>query len=73
VPSAPDELTVAIGETVRVIEVFDDEWALVENSSGKRGFIPQLSFGADELARMSTPDMTRRSSRSISVETGSIA
>jgi len=52
VPTLPDELAVTIGDSVKVIKVFDDGWALVEKMPGagevavmsegkaKRGLIP---------------------------------
>ncbi|KAI6109629.1 hypothetical protein EDD17DRAFT_1450157, partial [Pisolithus thermaeus] len=41
VPSLPDELSITTGELVRVVDRFDDGWALCENGRGERGMIPQ--------------------------------
>jgi hypothetical protein len=42
VPSLPDELSIANGETVRVLSVYDDGWALCEKmNSGDKGVVPQ--------------------------------
>jgi hypothetical protein len=42
VPSLPDELSIANGETVRVLSVYDDGWALCEKmNGGDKGVVPQ--------------------------------
>lgn len=41
VPTLPDELSITTGELVRVVDRFDDGWALCENGRGERGMIPQ--------------------------------
>lgn len=42
VPSLPDELSIAVGDQVRVLSVYDDGWALCEKSAGgDRGVVPQ--------------------------------
>ncbi|KAI8928332.1 hypothetical protein BC831DRAFT_448851 [Entophlyctis helioformis] len=40
-PTAADELAVAVGETVQIIEAFTDGWCLVERvTTGARGYVP---------------------------------
>ncbi|KIM62023.1 hypothetical protein SCLCIDRAFT_120249, partial [Scleroderma citrinum Foug A] len=41
VPTLPDELSISTGERVRVINRFDDGWALCENGGGEQGMVPQ--------------------------------
>jgi hypothetical protein len=46
-PQLQDELPVSIGDTVRILQSFDDGWALVEqigSPNGERGFIPLECF-----------------------------
>lgn len=40
----PDELSIVAGETLRVIEAYDDDWCLAERVGRKkgRGIIPQM-------------------------------
>jgi len=40
IPSLPDELSVNVGETVRVVKAFDDGWALCSNARGEQGVVP---------------------------------
>ena len=40
IPSLPDELSISVGETVRVIKAFDDGWALCSNVRGEQGVVP---------------------------------
>ncbi|KAG6335481.1 hypothetical protein ID866_3609 [Astraeus odoratus] len=41
VPTLPDELSISTGEYVRVLNRFDDGWALCEKSGGEQGMVPQ--------------------------------
>ncbi|KAF9023507.1 hypothetical protein BDZ89DRAFT_1162717 [Hymenopellis radicata] len=40
IPSLPDELSISMGETVRILQEFDDGWALCANGGGERGMVP---------------------------------
>ncbi|KAH7889511.1 hypothetical protein F5I97DRAFT_1801262 [Phlebopus sp. FC_14] len=41
VPNLPDELSITMGERVRINAQYDDGWALCENSRGEQGMVPQ--------------------------------
>ena len=53
IPSLPDELTISIGETLRVLTGYEDGWSLCMNSRGKQGMVPneclEKSFSSMEL------------------------
>jgi len=40
IPSLPDELTVSIGETLRVLTGYEDGWSLCMDCRGKQGMVP---------------------------------
>ena len=40
IPSLPDELTISIGETLRVLAGYEDGWSLCMNFRGKQGMVP---------------------------------
>ena len=40
IPSLPDELSISNGEVVKVLQEFDDGWALCVNSRGLQGMVP---------------------------------
>jgi len=40
IPSMPDELTVSLGETLRLLTKYDDGWAMCMKSSGEEGMVP---------------------------------
>jgi len=40
IPSLPDELTVSIGESLRVLAGYEDGWSLCMNFLGKQGMVP---------------------------------
>lgn len=40
IPSLPDELTVCIGETLRVLAGYEDGWSLCMDCRGKQGMVP---------------------------------
>ncbi|KAI0820239.1 hypothetical protein BC628DRAFT_1330937 [Trametes gibbosa] len=45
IPSLADELTIKVGETLRMLEEYEDEWCLVEglgNRSNERGVVPRF-------------------------------
>ncbi|KAI9068587.1 hypothetical protein FKP32DRAFT_1561393 [Trametes sanguinea] len=45
IPSLADELTIKVGETLRMLEEYEDEWCLVErlgSRSGERGVVPRF-------------------------------
>lgn len=44
IPSLPDELPISSGETLRVVEVFDDGWAECMNRNGEVGMVPLECF-----------------------------
>jgi hypothetical protein len=49
-PSLPDELHIQQGETIEIVNAFDDGWALCLNSHGEKGVVPLecLSRGANK-------------------------
>lgn len=51
-PSLPDELHIQQGETVEIVNAFDDGWALCLNNHGEKGVVPLecLSRGANKGA-----------------------
>ena len=40
IPNLPDELSVTLGETVRIVNEFDDGWALCLNARSEKGVVP---------------------------------
>ena len=56
IPTLPDELSITVGEVVRVIKAFDDGWALCANVRGDQGVVPlecldrnaNVTFGQQE-------------------------
>lgn len=44
IPSLSDELPIRLGETLRMIEEYEDEWCLVQRVGrrGERGVIPKF-------------------------------
>lgn len=40
IPSLPDELTISVGETLRVLAGYEDGWSLCMNYRGKQGMVP---------------------------------
>ncbi|KAF8896837.1 hypothetical protein CPB85DRAFT_1458651 [Mucidula mucida] len=40
IPSLPDELSISMGETVQILQEFDDGWAMCANGGGERGMVP---------------------------------
>ncbi|KAJ3506430.1 hypothetical protein NLJ89_g6871 [Agrocybe chaxingu] len=39
-PSLPDELSINIGDTIRVLAEYDDGWALCMSMNGEQGMVP---------------------------------
>jgi hypothetical protein len=70
IPSLPDELSITVGEVVRVVKVFDDGWALCANQRGEQGVVPvecldrtaNVSFGQQEASGGDWRNMKRLSS-----------
>lgn len=72
ITSLPDELTIRVGETIRVLAEFDDGWALSLNARGEQGMVPLqcLDRGGDrdfdgdadmdEMRRVSSLNALRR-------------
>ncbi|KAI0076479.1 hypothetical protein K474DRAFT_1598041 [Panus rudis PR-1116 ss-1] len=45
VPSLPDELTIRVGESLRLLEEYEDEWCLVQRvgkPDAEKGVIPRF-------------------------------
>lgn len=40
ITSLPDELSIRVGETIRVLAEYDDGWALSFNARGEQGMVP---------------------------------
>ena len=40
IPSLPDELTIFVGETLRVLAEYEDGWSLCMDCRGVRGMVP---------------------------------
>lgn len=45
VPTLPDELAISTGETLKVLQEFDDGWSECMNSGGEVGMVPLECFG----------------------------
>ncbi|KAH9484436.1 hypothetical protein JR316_0003918 [Psilocybe cubensis] len=70
----PDELSIAVGERLRVLAEYDDGWSLCMNSTGEQGMVPNecLNRGGGlsqrpTMAQAATQSAERRSSRVSSV------
>jgi len=40
IPTLPDELSIMVGETIRILSEYDDGWALCSNARGEIGMVP---------------------------------
>jgi hypothetical protein len=40
IPTLPDELSLTIGEVLRVLSEYDDGWVLCANRMGEQGMVP---------------------------------
>ncbi|XP_006457833.1 hypothetical protein AGABI2DRAFT_148367 [Agaricus bisporus var. bisporus H97] len=47
VPTLPDELAISTGETLKVLQEFDDGWSECMNSAGEVGMVPLECFGKE--------------------------
>ncbi|KAF9261447.1 hypothetical protein L218DRAFT_498583 [Marasmius fiardii PR-910] len=65
IPSMADELSITTGETIRVLQEYDDGWALCLNDLGQQGMVPMecLQTGA-ETSPIDKPGLKRSSSLS---------
>lgn len=67
VPSLPDELTIRVGEPVRMLEEYEDEWCLVQrvgNADAERGVVPR--FCVQEVPQTQAAPPPKRSSLAVS-------
>ncbi|KAJ3576893.1 hypothetical protein NP233_g117 [Leucocoprinus birnbaumii] len=53
IPSLPDELTISSGESLQLLEVFDDGWAECMNRIGEVGMVPLECFDRPSSAQAS--------------------
>lgn len=63
VPSLPDELPIAVGEPLRMLEEYEDEWCLVQRigkADEERGVVPR--FCLQEVPVAQPPPRAKRSS-----------
>jgi hypothetical protein len=69
IPTLPDELSIRMGEIVRVLAEYDDGWALCTNAHGERGMVPLecLDQSAQGLARQGSQADRRTSRRASSL------
>ncbi|KAK7034699.1 hypothetical protein VNI00_012106 [Paramarasmius palmivorus] len=65
IPNLDDELWITTGETIKVLQEYDDGWALCENAGQQRGMVPVecLERGGGG-AQDAKPDLKRSSSLS---------
>ncbi|KAF8236241.1 hypothetical protein L208DRAFT_1106570, partial [Tricholoma matsutake] len=40
IPTLPDELSIAIRETIHILSEYDDRWAYCSNGRGETGMVP---------------------------------
>lgn len=66
IPSLPDELTISIGETLRVLAGYEDGWSLCKNCRGKQGMVPNdcLEKSFSSMGLLPPPNVGYRISRS---------
>ncbi|KAL0581239.1 hypothetical protein V5O48_000827 [Marasmius crinis-equi] len=62
VPSMADELSIETGDTIRVLQEYDDGWALCLNSQGMQGMVPLECLG--DTSQGDKPNIRRESSLS---------
>jgi len=67
VPHLRDELRVKIGDQLRVMQEFDDGWALCVNAHGKQGMVPveclAVTGALDRIREEIEPDLDDARSR----------
>jgi len=69
IPTLDDELSISPGEYVRMLNSYDDGWALCENSAGEKGMVPLecLDLTGDGKALDQDDDDQRFSKRASSL------
>jgi len=70
IPTLPDELSIATGETVRVLGEYDDGWALCANSRGEQGMVPLECLDRESSGGGGGGGGTRNSKRASSLLNG---
>jgi len=63
IPTLPDELSIRMGETVRVIAEYDDGWALCANAHDERGMVPLECLDQSARGVVRQDQVDRRTSR----------
>ncbi|KAF8163644.1 hypothetical protein B0H34DRAFT_795327 [Crassisporium funariophilum] len=65
IPSLPDELSIRVGETIRVLAEYDDEWVLCMNTRGEQGMVPNecLNRGGSSWGGMPPLQQRNREAR----------
>jgi len=58
ITSLPDELSINVGETIRVLAEYDDGWALCMNTSGQQGMVPMECLNRGGGAAPSTMNLS---------------
>ena len=58
ITSLPDELSIKVGETIRVLAEYDDGWALCMNTSGQQGMVPMECLNRGGGAAPSAMDLS---------------
>ncbi|EEB98966.1 hypothetical protein MPER_01432, partial [Moniliophthora perniciosa FA553] len=64
IPNMDDELWITTGETIKVLQDYDDGWALCENAQMQRGMVPLECLDDPGGKRESRPNLSRASSLS---------
>ncbi|KAJ7137902.1 hypothetical protein C8R44DRAFT_975860 [Mycena epipterygia] len=69
IPTLPDELSITTGERVRVLDEYDDGWALCANARGDQGMVPLecLDRGGSAALQVTDPQDYRDSRRTSSL------
>ncbi|KAL0946493.1 hypothetical protein HGRIS_012711 [Hohenbuehelia grisea] len=66
IPTLPDELSISLGDTVRVLAEYDDGWALCASMIGEKGMVPleclDLGNGTQPVYVSREGHMSRRAS-----------
>lgn len=55
IPNLPDELSVTVGEMVRVLNEYDDGWALCINARNEQGVVPSECLDRNNAPLMKNP------------------
>lgn len=64
IPSLPDELTVCVGETLRVLVEYEDGWSLCRDCRGEQGMVPNECLDRSSASMVPLPPKHYRISRS---------